>query len=69
MKFFLVLIFLYLNFFKVSGENLEKCIWKNDSGTPCVTIFSTPNTSELNENSLGKPLLQNNKFYHLDTMM
>ena len=57
MKFFLVLIFLYLNFFKVSGENLEKCIWKNDSGTPCITIFSTPNTSELNENSLGKTII------------
>ena len=41
----------------LESKELENCKWKNDSGTPCLTIFSAPNTSELTEGTLGKTVI------------
>lgn len=46
---------LLISFFEiVSAKELENCKWNDKSGTPCVSIFSAPNTSALNEGNLGK---------------
>ena len=37
---------LLISFFEiVSAKELENCKWNDKSGTPCVSIFSAPNTS------------------------
>ena len=56
-KNFFILIILILSFFPVKSKELEKCEWKNKSGTPCLTIFSAPNTSEITEQTLGKTVI------------
>ena len=40
MKFFIALLFVYLNFVKAHSQNLQECQWQNKTGTPCITIFS-----------------------------
>ena len=50
-----ILALLLISFFEiVSAKELENCKWNNKFGTPCVSIFSAPNTSALNEGNLGK---------------
>ncbi len=57
MKFFFIILVFFLYSLKVNGKDLEKCEWKNTSGTPCLTIFSAPNTSKITEQTLGKTVI------------
>ncbi|OUX43800.1 hypothetical protein CBE37_01910 [bacterium TMED277] len=57
MRFLFIIIVLCLFNLKVNSKNLEKCEWKNVSGKPCLTIFSAPNTSKINEQTLGKTII------------
>ena len=47
-----LLLFTFLN-----AEELPPCKWKNSDGTPCLTIFSAPNTSVISEGSFGKTVI------------
>ena len=53
----LIILISVLFFFPLESKELEKCKWKNESGTPCLTIFSAPNTSDVNEGALGKTVI------------
>ncbi len=55
-KLFLILtsVLIYL---PLEGKELENCKWKNKIGTPCLTIFSAPNTSKITEGTLGKTVI------------
>ena len=57
MKFFFIILVFFLYSLKVNGKDLQKCEWKNTSGTPCLTIFSAPNTSKITEQTLGKTVI------------
>ncbi len=57
MKNFLIIILSLLIFFPLGSEELKNCKWKNESGTPCLTIFSAPNTSKITESTLGKTVI------------
>ena len=50
----LIGVFIYL---PLEGRELKNCKWKNNEGTPCLTIFSAPNTSDLNKSSLNKVVI------------
>lgn len=54
LKFLFLAILISLFTFSLEGKELEKCVWKNDKGIPCLTIFSAPNTSKINEFSVNK---------------
>ncbi len=54
-KISLLILFLFFSLNKAFG--LEDCKWKNESGIPCVTIFSTPNTSKISESNVGKTVI------------
>ena len=54
MKKFIAIIISILIYLPLEAKELKNCKWKNESGIPCLTIFSAPNTSEITENSLGK---------------
>lgn len=54
LKIFVTVLIYVFSFTFVKSEILKKCEWKNIKGTPCLTIFTTPNTSNKNENSVGK---------------
>ena len=45
----LVLIGVFV-FLPLNGKELQDCKWKNEQGTPCLTI-SAPNTSKFSEES------------------
>ena len=51
---YLIVIIFNLVILSVQSKELEDCKWKNTEGIPCLTIFSAPNTSEINSGSLGK---------------
>ncbi len=51
---FVLILYSILFSFSSYGDELDNCKWKNTEGTPCITIFSTPNTTKLNQNSVGK---------------
>ena len=53
----LIILLSVLFFFPLESKELEKCKWKNESGTPCLAIFSAPNTSDVNEGALGKTVI------------
>ena len=55
-KFFKFLSIFFL-FTSVEAKDLPNCEWNNASGTPCLTIFSAPNTSSINEKNLGKTVI------------
>ena len=55
-KFFKFLSIFFL-FTSVEAKDLPNCEWNNPSGTPCLTIFSAPNTSSINEKNLGKTVI------------
>ena len=55
-KIILILIGLSI-YFPVHSKDLENCEWNNKKGTPCLTIFSAPNTSNLTEKTLGKTVI------------
>ena len=58
MKYFIIFFsFFILYFSQIKSEEIENCTWKNDIGKPCITIFSAPNTSNINEKSLGKTVI------------
>ena len=57
MKYFVAVLFIFLNFTKSNSEDLKKCKWDNTLGTPCLTIFSAPNTSKISEGTLGKTVI------------
>ena len=57
----ILLLLMAFNFISSKSQELERCKWKNNSGEPCLTIFSAPNTSKISEESLGKRLLPKNK--------
>ena len=59
-KFFKFLSIFFL-FTSVEAKDLPNCEWNNPSGTPCLTIFSAPNTSSINEKNLGKTVITKNK--------
>ena len=46
-----------LIFLPLESKELENCKWDNQSGTPCLNVFSAPNTSELTEGTLGKTVI------------
>ena len=51
-----VILFSLLNF-KVCAEIVEDCKWDNRSGTPCITVTKTPNTSGVSERSINKIII------------
>ena len=55
-KVILVLIFNLIFSFSFA-KDLKKCEWKNESGIPCLTIFSAPNTSKINESGINKTVI------------
>jgi len=55
-KIFLTTISI-LFFLPLESKELKNCKWKNDSRTPCLNIFSAPNTSEITEGALGKTVI------------
>ena len=57
---FLCLIFI-LNVFSVKAESLPNCKWDNRSGTPCVNITKTNNTSKISEAGVFKTVISNYK--------
>ena len=57
MKKLFTIILSILIYLPLESKELENCKWRNISGTPCVTIFSAPNTSEITESSLGKTVI------------
>ena len=57
MKNFFTIILFLLIFSPLKSKELENCKWKNESGTPCLTIFSAPNTSKITESALGKTVI------------
>ena len=57
MKIFFILIISILSFLPVKSKELNKCEWKDESGAPCLTIFSAPNTSKITEGTLGKTVI------------
>ena len=57
MKKLLTIILSTLIYLPLESKELENCKWRNISGTPCLTIFSAPNTSEITESSLGKTVI------------
>ncbi len=48
----LIILIFFFSWNKVFA--LEKCKWNNGVGKPCLTIFSTPNTSKISESNVGK---------------
>ena len=57
MKKLITIIFSVLIYLPLESKELEKCKWKNNIGNPCLTIFSAPNTSNINEGTLGKTII------------
>ena len=55
-KTYIIILSLFI-YLPLESKELENCKWKNESGTPCLTIFSAPNTSELTEGALGKVVI------------
>ena len=55
-KIFLILVSALI-YLPLESKELENCKFKNEKGTPCVTIFSAPNTSKITEGSLGKTVI------------
>ena len=55
---FCLIFLISFNFFKVLA--LENCNWDN-SGTPCLTISKTSNTSSYNSGNINKKFLIDNK--------
>ena len=53
----ILLLLMAFNFISAKSQELERCKWKNNSGEPCLTIFSAPNTSKISEESLGKKVI------------
>jgi len=53
---FVCLIFI-LNVFSVKAESLPNCKWDNRSGTPCVNITKTNNTSKISEAGVFKTVI------------
>jgi vitamin B12 transporter len=57
MKKLLLVILLLLTYLPLESKELENCKWDNKSRTPCLNVFSAPNTSELTEGTLGKTVI------------
>ncbi len=57
MKKIIVIVLSVLIYLPLESKEIENCKWKNESGNPCLTIFSAPNTSEITEGSLGKTVI------------
>ncbi len=57
MKKIIPFLIISLYFTSAYPEKLKKCEWENRSGTPCVTIFTSPNTSKLTEDTMGKTVI------------
>ena len=55
-KIFLILVSALI-YLPLESKELENCKFKNEKGTPCLTIFSAPNTSKITEGSLGKTVI------------
>ncbi len=51
------LIIFFLHFTNVNAKNLKKCEWKNDKGTPCITVTKTPNSSIYSEVGINKTVI------------
>jgi len=57
MKKIFYIIASILIFLPLESKELENCKWNNKSGTPCLNVFSAPNTSELTEGTLSKTVI------------
>ena len=57
MKKLIAIVFTVLIYLPLEAKELNSCKWKNDTGIPCLPIFSAPNTSDLNESSLNKVVI------------
>ena len=57
MKKIIPFLIISLYFTSAYPEKLKKCEWENRSGTPCVTIFTSPNTSKITEDTMGKTVI------------
>jgi len=56
-KIIFVYIIFILNVFSVKAESLPNCKWDNRSGTPCVNITKTNNTSRISEAGVFKTVI------------
>jgi outer membrane cobalamin receptor len=56
-KIIFVCIIFILNVFSVKAESLPNCKWDNRSGTPCVNITKTNNTSRISEAGVFKTVI------------
>ena len=57
MRIIFVCIIFILNVFSVKAESLPNCKWDNRSGTPCVNINKTNNTSRISESGIFKTVI------------
>jgi vitamin B12 transporter len=57
MKKLILIVMFVLLYLPLESKELENCKWKNNTGTPCITVFSAPNTSEITEGALGKTVV------------
>ena len=57
MKKLYIIILSALVSLPLESKELEDCKWQNESGNPCLTVFSAPNTSELTEGALRKSVI------------
>ena len=57
MKKLVLTILFILIYLPSESKELQNCKWEHNSGTPCMTIFSAPNTSQITENTLGKTII------------
>ena len=57
MKKLFLIVLSTLIYLPLESKELENCKWKNLIGTPCLTIFSAPNTSKISEGTLKKTII------------
>ena len=52
-----ILIILFSFLIGKNAFSLDNCKWKNPTGTPCLIISKTPNTSKFNEKNIQKTIV------------
>ena len=57
MKLYKLFLFFLISTFSFSALALENCEWNNKEGIPCLIITKTPNTSEINQDSVNKTII------------
>ena len=57
MKNLFFILIILLTYLPLESKELNNCKWSDKSGTPCLNVFSAPNTSKLTEGTLGKTVI------------